>query len=94
MKFSDLIKPAEKVTEIAEGGKFQFDDDPGALLSYYRLFEGIVSKVREGSPESLSQAQEQFIGGLCRLADKIEGNPENLDLEKVFRIWNIPSLKS
>ena len=92
-KFSDLIKPSEKVCEMGERGEFQFDDDPGALLSYYRLFEGVVSKIREGSPESLSQAQDQFIGGLCRLADKIEGCPGNLDLEKVFRIWNIPTLK-
>jgi hypothetical protein len=94
VKFSDLIKPSEKVCEMGEGGEFQFYDDPGAILSYYRLFEGIVSKIREGSSESLSQAQEQFIGGLCRLADKIEGSSGNLDLEKVFRIWNIPSLKS
>ncbi|MCX6990581.1 MAG: hypothetical protein NTX49_05925 [Chlamydiae bacterium] len=94
VKFSDLIKLAEKVTEIAEGGKFQFDDDPGALLYYYRLFEGIVTSVRDGSPESISQAQQQVITGLCRLADKIEGSPENLDVEKVFCIWNIPSLKS
>ena len=93
VKFSDLIKPSEKVAEIAEGGKFQFDDDPGALLYYYRLFEGIVSSVRDGSPESISQAQQQFITGFCRLADKIEGSPENLDLEKVFSIWNIPILK-
>ena len=94
VKFANVFKPPEKVSEIGECGEFQFDDDPGFFLYYYRLFEDIVSKVRNGSPDSLSQAQQQFIAGLCTLADKIEGKSENLDLNKVLSCWNIPSLES
>lgn len=94
VKFADLFKPAEKVSEIGEQGEYQFGDNPGAFLYYYRLFEGIVTHVRNGDPNALSQAQEQFIGALCTLADKIEGKPENLDLNQVLAIWNIPHLKS
>jgi hypothetical protein len=93
VKFAHLIKPPEKVCEMGECGEFQFDDDPGAFLHYYRLFEGIVSSVREGSPASFSEAQQKLIMGLCTLADKIEGKPENLDLSKVLDIWNVPCLK-
>jgi hypothetical protein len=94
VKFAHLFNPSEKVNEMGEKGEFQFDDDPGALLYYYRLFEGIVSSVRNGSPDLLPHAQQQFITALCTLADKIEGKPENLDLPKVLDIWNIPPLKS
>lgn len=94
VKFADLFKPAEKVCEMGESGEFQFDNDPGAFLYYYRLFEGVVTNVRNGSPDLLTQAQQQFIAGLCTLADKIEGKPVNLDLRKVLGIWNIPQLKS
>lgn len=90
VKFENLFKPVEKVTERGERGEFHFGDDPGAFLYYHRLFEGIVSNIRKGSPDSFSQAQQQFIVGLCTLADKIEGKPENLDLHKVLSIWNIP----
>lgn len=93
VKFAGLSKPSEKFSEMGERGEFQFSDDPGALLYFYRLFENIVSSVRAGTPESLSQAQEQFLSGLCTLADKVEQKPENLDLHKVFDIWNIPILK-
>ncbi|MFI5334246.1 MAG: hypothetical protein ACHQT8_03660 [Chlamydiales bacterium] len=94
VKFADMFKPPEKVNEIGERGEFQLSDDPGFFLYYYRLFEGIVSGVRNGSPDSISHAQQQLIAGLCTLADKIEGAPKNLDLHKVFDIWNIPIFKS
>jgi len=94
VKFADLFKPAEKVTEMGERGEFQFDNEPGAFLYFYRLFEGIVSSARSGSPDLLSQAQQQVFAGLCTLADKIEAKPENLDLHKVLGIWNIPHLKT
>jgi hypothetical protein len=94
VKFGDLFKPAEKVSEMGERGEFQFGDEPGAFLFYYRLFEGIVSSVRNGSPDLISQAQQQFIAGLCALADKIKGNPKNLDLRKVLSMWKIPRLKT
>lgn len=92
--FTGLFKPAEKVSEMGERSESRFGDDPGAFLYYYRLFEGIVSSVRPGSPDSISQAQQQFIAGLCTLADKIEAKPENLDLRKVLGVWNIPRLKN
>lgn len=89
VKFADMFKPREKVSEIGERGEFQLDNDPGFLLYLYRVFEGIVSSVGSGSPDLLSQAEQQFIAGLCTLADKIEGKPKNLDLPKVLDIWNI-----
>ncbi|MBI2743574.1 MAG: hypothetical protein HYX48_06630 [Chlamydiales bacterium] len=90
VKFAGLFKSPKEVCEMGECGEYQFVDDPGAFLYYYRLFEGIVSSAHGGSPDALSQAQQQVITGLCTLADKIEGKPENLDLQKVFDIWNIP----
>ncbi len=93
VKFANLFKPSEKVCEMGECGEFQFDDDPGAFLYYCRLFGNIVSSAHNGSLDLLSQAQQQFIAGLCTLADKIEGKPESLDFHKVLNIWNIPSLK-
>lgn len=90
VKFAHLTKASdEKVCEIGERGEFQFDDDPGAFLYFYRLFEGIVSSIHEGSPNSLSEAQQKLIMSLCTLADKIEGKPENLNLRQVLAIWNI-----
>ena len=93
VKFPGLFKSPEKVCEMAECGEFQFDDDPGAFLYYYRLFERIVSSVRSGSPDLISQAQQQVITGICTLADKIKASVENLDILKVMDIWNIPHLK-
>ncbi len=93
VKFAHSMKSSEKVCEKGAHGKFQFDDDPGAFLHYYRLFDGIVSNARNGSPDSLTEAQQKFIQSLCTLADKIEGNPENLNLHKVLDIWRIPSLQ-
>lgn len=90
VKFAHSMKPSEKVCEMGERGEFQFGDDPGAFLYYYRLFDGIVSSVRSESPDSISKAQQAFIMGLCTLADKIEGGSENLDLQKVLGIWDIP----
>lgn len=92
VKFAHLT--SEKVCEMGERGEFQFDDDPGAFLHYYRLFESIVSCVHQGSADSISEAQQKFIMSLCSLADKIEGKPENLNLHKVLGIWDVPFLKS
>lgn len=93
VKFANLFKPPEKVSEMGERGEFQLEDDPGVILYYYRLFEGIVSGIRNGSSDALSQAQQQFISGLCTLADRIEGKQDNLVLDKVLGTWNIPRLK-
>lgn len=93
VKFPNLFKPAEKVCEMGERGEFQFDDDPAAFLYFYRLFEGIVGNARSKSQDLFSQAQQQFITGLCTLADKIKKKREKLDLVKVLSIWNIPRLK-
>lgn len=92
VKFADLFKPAEKVSEMGERGEFQFADEPGAVLYYYRLFEGVVTGARSQDPALHSQAQQQFIAALCTLADKIEGKPGDLDLSKVLDVWNIPRL--
>jgi|GEM_PF-1976330 len=94
VKFPDLIKPAEKVCERGERGEFQLGDDLGSFLYFYRLFEGIVSNARSGSPDLLSQAQQQLVAGLCTLADKIKEKTEDLDLLNVLNVWNIPCLKN
>lgn len=94
VKFAQLIKPAEKLCSMGERGEFEFSDDPGALLQYYRLFASIVTNMRNGNSESLPETQRNFITILCLLADKIEGKPEALNLQKVLELWNIPCLKS
>lgn len=90
VKFEHLIKPLERVCEMGERGEFIFDDDPGALLHYYRLFHGIVGNIQNGSSNSFSEARQKFIMCLCTLADKISGKPDNLNLHKVLNIWGIP----
>jgi len=92
VKFANLIKGSKAVCEMGEKGEFQFDDDPGALLHYYRLFDDIVEQARQQNPDCLSQTQEKFISGLCTLADKIQKHPENLTLNKVFDVWKIPNI--
>lgn len=94
VKFTDLIHPIEKLSEIAEGGEFEFDDDPGALLHYYQTFEGIVNHVRENTPNSLSEAQKKFLGSLCSLTEKMQGKTKNLNIPKVLETWNIPHSQS
>lgn len=94
VKSVNSIKPSEKLCEIGERGEFQFDNDLGSFLYYYQLFMGIVNSVRKESPDLLSQSQQQFIIGLCALADKIKGKSENLDLHKVLDIWSIPRFKT
>jgi hypothetical protein len=89
VKFAQLIKSPEKICEMGERGEFQFEDDPGAFLYFYRLFDNIVSLCKGGS-DSFSEAQNKFITFLCTLADKMEGKSENMDLKKVLDIWGIP----
>lgn len=94
LKFAHATKSPESVNEVGEHGKFQFEDDPGAFLNYYRLFEGIVNNVFLQNPDSFSEAQQKFIMALCGLANKFEQQEKNLDLYKVLKIWDIPILKS
>lgn len=94
IKFAPLTKGSENICEMGGHSEFQFDDDPGAFLHYYRLFESIVSCVRVNSPDAFSEAQQKVIMGLCTLADKIEANKTDLTLRKVLEIWDIPLLKS
>lgn len=94
VKFAHAINPPEKVCEMGERGEFQFEDDPGIFLYYYRLFESIITLLRSGNPDSFSEVQQKFIMGLCTLADKIEGKQENLNIQQVLDIWGIPSLQS
>ncbi len=89
VKFVNFSKPSEKVTEKGERGQFIFADDPAILLNCYRSFSGIVGDVRNKSPESISNAQQRFIGVLCALADKMNGNSEHLDFQRVLDIWKI-----
>ncbi len=90
VKFAHLMKPLEKVCEMGESGEFQFDDDPGTFLFYHRLFEGIVNDLKNQSADSFSKVQQDFIMGLCTLADKIGKKSKTLDLQKVLATWDIP----
>lgn len=94
VKFAHSIKSPFKICEMGERGEFQFNDDPAALLYYYRLFHSIVSRLHTGGPESFSEVQHKFIMSLCTLADKIEGKPGSLNLRKVLDIWGIPYLEA
>lgn len=94
VKSAHLIKPSEKVCTMGEKGEFQFDDDDsGTFLNYYRLFNNIVSSLRNGTI-SFSEVQQEFILCLCILADKIEGKSKNLNLHKVLNFWKILNLKT
>ncbi len=91
VKFAHLMKPAENVSLKGECGQLQFEDDPGAFLHYYRLYEGIVSHVRDHSSDALLEAQKKFILSLCTIAAKMEEQSENLNIHKVLSLWNIES---
>lgn len=91
VKFSP--KQSEKSIETGGRGEFYFEDDAGALLYYYRLYNDILNQIHEGNTESFYKAQQQFISSLCTLADKIEGKPETLNLHKVFSVWGISFLE-
>ncbi len=89
VKFTNLIKAHGHICEMGEEGTWQFDDDPGAFLYYYRLFGSMVSNIRRGTSDSLVEAQQQMIMSLCTLADKLKGKPGNLDLSQVLKAWDI-----
>ncbi len=93
VKFPNLFTSSEKVCQMGECGEFQLDNDPGAFLYFYRLFEGIVSSVRSKNAGLLAEVQQQVITALCTLADKIKAKKESLDIDKVLRIWKIASIK-
>ena len=93
VKFAQLIK-SDKVSEMGECGEFEFDDDPGAFLNYFRLFESVLRGIHTNTSESTAEAQQKFIGSLCSLAEKIEDSKDPLTLGKVLSCWNIPYLKS
>jgi hypothetical protein len=82
------LKPVEKIHEIVEGKEYQFED-LGAIMYYYRLFQGIVNDVHVNSPASMAQAQQKFLTGLCALAQKIEGAEDNLNLRKILDLWGV-----
>ena len=88
--FADLVKSSQKVSSIGLNGSFGFDDDPGAFLHFYRLFEGIVSELQSREDALISEVQQDFIKGLCTLADKVE-RPKTLDLSKVLSFWSVHS---
>ncbi len=91
VKFAPYITPTEKINEIGERGNYNFSDDPNALLQYYRIFETILSSIREGkaSDDALHEAQQKFILGLCSIATKIEKENPDLNLAKVLNLWEI-----
>ena len=94
VKFADLFRPRERVSEMGERGEYELNDDPGFLIYIYRLFEGIVQKVSDPNPQTLAHGQQQFLSALCAIADKIEKKEGGLDLRQVLQIWGIPTTVS
>lgn len=91
VKLTPCIKPSEKVFAMGLRGEFQLDDDPGAFLNYFQLFNKIVRGAQDISPDSFSETQHNFILSLSALAAKIEGKTENLNIHRVLAIWDIPA---
>lgn len=89
VKLTPLNNSPEKAFEINAQDVFQFHDDPGAFLHYYRLFYGIVASIHSGNSSSFSEAQQNFIQSLCTLTDRIKGGQKNLTLPKVLTFWNV-----
>lgn len=83
------VAPSKEVQESAEKGVFHLDDDPGAILGLFKLFETTLHHIRGDAP-NLKEAQISFVTSLCKLADKIEGKGRDLDLKQVLEIWGIP----
>lgn len=90
VRFSPMDDQVGKLCQLGEAGESLLDEDSGALLYYYQLFEEIVTQVHVDTPESFADAQQKFITALCALAQKIEGDAEPLSLEKVLATWKIP----
>ena len=76
---------------MGKQGEFRFDDDLGALLHFSDLFNTVISCARSETEDSLIEAQRKFIAGLCVLAGKIEQKIENLNINRVLGIWDIPN---
>jgi hypothetical protein len=68
-------------------GERQFIDDPAGLLTYSQLFRKVV---KDSHTDNLPEAQKHFMMCLCAIANKIEPNGEDLNLQRVFGIWDIP----
>lgn len=89
VKLTPCIKTSEKVYVEGKQGEFQLDDDPGAFLKYFQLFNKIVSGAHD-KDSTFSEVQHNVILTLCSLAEKIKGKSKNLNIQKVLEIWNIP----
>lgn len=89
VKLTPCIKPSEKAHAKGKKGEFELQDDPGTYLKYFKLFNTIVSGVRN-QDSALSEAQQNVILTLCALAEKIEGKTKNLTISTVLDIWDIP----
>jgi hypothetical protein len=89
VKLTSLITAPGTICEMGERREFQLDDNPGTLLHYYRLFDGIISHVRSANPDDLAEAKQKVIMGLCTLADKMSEKTDHLNLRDVLKIWGI-----
>lgn len=90
-----FVPPAKSsiVSETGERGKFQFHDDPVALLNHSKLFNKVVSfACGENLESSVVEAQKAFMMSLCAMAQKMDMKTENLNLQRVLGIWDIPWL--
>lgn len=92
VKITPSIKSSDRVIVSGKEGEFQFDDDPGSFIYYFQLFNKIVSEVRKDDPASFIEAQKKFILCLCALAQKLEGQLQELTIHRVLELWKIPPM--
>ena len=52
----------------------------------------VVNFARGENPDSFFEMQKKFIMSLCAIATKMEKGTENLNLQRVLGIWDIPWL--
>lgn len=92
MKYAPAIKSPVDIKTTSNHGEFQFSEDPAAFLNF-QLFHNLLSLVHDESSNATIEAQKKFMAALCVLAEKIEGKRENLNLQRVLEIWDIPMQK-
>ncbi len=92
VRFTPINEQETKLCEMGETGESYLEEDSGALLYYYQLFEEIVTQIHLDTPNAFADAQQKFITALCALAQKIEEEAEPLSLQKILATWKIPSL--
>lgn len=91
VKLAPSSTPSEKMHETAKGGEFHLCDNQADSLICSQIFNNVISCAHAEDPDSFLEAQQKFIGGLCFLAEKMEGKTAPLNINSVLGIWDIPN---